>query len=403
MKVRLCLRLLLGAVCYFLPYADCQSAVLISEQLDARGDASPGYCDIVAARIWQPDSRHYQLEVETAAPLPIFNNETDWIWFAWLLDTDRNPATGQPHDNIGSEFNVRGVVSEDPSVNCGMIDLVSSIPALGGEVTKFVSGNKITIILPFDRIAGQNNFRFQVVSESFINGVRATPDVTGIGSAVPATQPFPADNPLRVVADSYGGLREGITAFTPQVWLQGEDGRPVFLQPGDKIELYSYFNYLNILGRTVTAYPGVFHPTPLAMAVNGRLSDNRVAVNLGSIWIDPPVVHLNTVTPGKDHATLSLHAADAYGTTISLAGRNINWENFYQAPAIQVLPLSTPGLAEVQCNASAGGGLSDVKAYLDGVPSHSYAHVRITTQDYNLPPFSAYAGLYNTFFNSHDF
>ncbi|MCK4659793.1 MAG: hypothetical protein KAV82_09765 [Phycisphaerae bacterium] len=78
------LLVLVPLICCPVVVAD-SSHILVSEIFDPAGDASPAYCDIVAARVWQVDALHYQLDIEVAGEIPILPDPEDYIRFMWYL------------------------------------------------------------------------------------------------------------------------------------------------------------------------------------------------------------------------------------------------------------------------------------------------------------------------------
>jgi hypothetical protein len=71
-----------------------------------------GFVDILSARVEQ-DGGLLTFVIETRGDIPTtLSQPDDSIIYLWFVDADNNPSTGQPHGDLGSEFNVRTVISE---------------------------------------------------------------------------------------------------------------------------------------------------------------------------------------------------------------------------------------------------------------------------------------------------
>ncbi|HQP43944.1 MAG TPA: hypothetical protein PLV66_09730, partial [Thermoanaerobaculales bacterium] len=114
----------------------------IGSLTDPSNPGAQAFSDILAARVEQEGGLlRFVIEVRgnipSSLPLP-----DDSITYLWLVDADRNAATGQPHGALGSEFNVRAVVSEVSGG--GWVDVTGSLPG-GGPGSVSVAGSQVTI------------------------------------------------------------------------------------------------------------------------------------------------------------------------------------------------------------------------------------------------------------------
>ena len=173
--------------------------ILISEQTDTFGNVWPGFCDIVASRVWQVDSSHYQLEIEVASDIPQATEPDEWIRFIWYLDCDLDPRTGQSHGNIGSEFNIRSQQSADPDNSYANIDVTGDINAVGGRITKFISGKTVTVLVPFNKIGNASQFYWKCRISTSSEGIKD--QIDDISLASPTGIIFPKSVPERVVVE----------------------------------------------------------------------------------------------------------------------------------------------------------------------------------------------------------
>ena len=81
------------------------------------------------------------------------------ITYIWLVDADNNPDTGQSPGGIGSEFNVRVVVSPTPNAG-GFVDVVGELPG-GGLGSVQVYGNQVAITIDKTQIASPEYFHWR--------------------------------------------------------------------------------------------------------------------------------------------------------------------------------------------------------------------------------------------------
>ncbi len=74
---------------------------------DPKGDnEGEPFTDILSASIKQIDKKHYQLSMNLNANPKNFEPPGK-LTYIFHLDTDKNSETGQPHGEIGSEYNIR--------------------------------------------------------------------------------------------------------------------------------------------------------------------------------------------------------------------------------------------------------------------------------------------------------
>lgn len=81
--------------------------------------------------------------IRSASLLPGYNDSLTYVWY---VDADNDPTTGQSPGWVGSEFNIRAVISKNPALAGGFVDAVGSMTG-GGTGTVNVTGNKIQITI----------------------------------------------------------------------------------------------------------------------------------------------------------------------------------------------------------------------------------------------------------------
>jgi hypothetical protein len=112
--------------------------------------------------------------IPTASQLP---GHDDTVTYIWLVDADNNPATGQNPPGIGSEFNVRAVISQNQIFAGGYVDVVGALtdPGVGGTGTVQVDANRISVTIDRSQIASVRRFHWRSDASSYLGG-----EVSGI-------------------------------------------------------------------------------------------------------------------------------------------------------------------------------------------------------------------------------
>jgi hypothetical protein len=123
--------------------------------------------DIVAASITQ-DGGRLTFAIDTRGPIPTtLPNPDDTFTYLWFVDTDENPATGQPHGGLGSEFNVRAVISGN--WGGGYVDVCGEVPG-GGVGDVVIAGSRITITVWLAEIGAPADFNWRCATLGVIGG-----------------------------------------------------------------------------------------------------------------------------------------------------------------------------------------------------------------------------------------
>lgn len=93
--------------------------------------------------------------IPSAPGLPGYDDSLTYIWF---VDADSDPTTGQ--NPVGGEFNIRAVISQNPTLAGGYVDVVGSM-AGGGTGTVDVNDNKIQITINRSQIGAVRRLYWQ--------------------------------------------------------------------------------------------------------------------------------------------------------------------------------------------------------------------------------------------------
>jgi hypothetical protein len=164
------------------------AAAIIGQLTDPPHPSIDASLDITAAAIEQTGGQ-LTFSITTRGPIPTsLPHPDDTMTYLWFADADENPATGQPHGGVGSDFNVRAVIGE--TYGGGFVDVCGGLPG-GGGGTVNVTGNTISIKIWLSQIASPPAFNWRSASFRVISGVYGpgNPE-TGIAPAV--TLPYVA-------------------------------------------------------------------------------------------------------------------------------------------------------------------------------------------------------------------
>jgi hypothetical protein len=149
-----------------------QSLSTIGDISDPENLEIDDYVDILSAHVEQ-DGGLLTFFINTRGDIPTtLSQSEDSITYLWFINADNNPNTGQPHGGLGSEFNVRVVISE--VYGGGFVDVTGSMPG-GGPGSVLIQDNIVKISLGLAQIASPDDFHwrcstFQIVNNSFIPG-----------------------------------------------------------------------------------------------------------------------------------------------------------------------------------------------------------------------------------------
>ncbi|MBN1845583.1 MAG: hypothetical protein JW810_07860 [Sedimentisphaerales bacterium] len=112
----------------------------------------------------------FVMELRGNVPEPEdFSDPNTGMTYIWLVDADNNPNTGQSPGWVGSEFNVRVVVSNNPSWVGGFVDVVGALPG-GGLGTVAVVDNLVKITIDESQIASPSDFHWRSDAAYWVNG-----------------------------------------------------------------------------------------------------------------------------------------------------------------------------------------------------------------------------------------
>ena len=147
--------------------ASAQTSEIIGSLTDPVDPTIDESLDIVAASVEQTGGQlTFVIQANGAIPTALPGPD-DTCVYLWLLDTDEDPATGQPHGALGSEFNVRAVVGD--TYGGGFVDVTGSEPGGGGGTVTIIDDTiAITIWLP--TIGSASDFDWRCASFGMTGG-----------------------------------------------------------------------------------------------------------------------------------------------------------------------------------------------------------------------------------------
>lgn len=104
----------------------------------------------------------------------------DTLTYIWFVDADNDSTTGQ--SPVGSEFNIRVVISQNPDLAGGYVDIVGSMTG-GGTGTVEVIDNKIQITIDRSQVGAVRRLHWQSNAWAEIGGAYSENGLTVSGLA----------------------------------------------------------------------------------------------------------------------------------------------------------------------------------------------------------------------------
>ncbi len=148
---------------------------IIGQLSDPCNPAIYDYVDILSAWVERDGTNlvfvmEMRGDIPEAAELPDYNDSVTYIW---LVDADNYPSTGQSPGNVGSEFNVRAVIGQNPIFAGGYVDIVGAMQdaGTGGTGIVAVDGNRISMTISRSQIASPRRFHWRSDAWAYIGGV----------------------------------------------------------------------------------------------------------------------------------------------------------------------------------------------------------------------------------------
>jgi len=264
----------LNAECARSPVPQEAASRVVGALTDGQPAEAP--LDIVAAEIVQYGGTLTFL-IQTDGDIPAELAGGDSLVYLWLVDTDSDATTGQPHSGLGSEFNVRAVFG---SGGGGFVDVTGAVEG-GGTATVSTGAREVQVTVGLAQLGNPKSFRWSV--DSF--GTRAGVRVPGNGEsavAIASLLPYRAVASACVVPPllmlSPAGTASG------RVTLEIRDPEGQLLCPKDhRVEFRSTNEGVATVDEsgfvTVRGVPAVFGDTPVIEAsVDGLAASNATVV-----------------------------------------------------------------------------------------------------------------------------
>lgn len=165
---------------------------IIGQLTDPADAGVEEFVDILSARIEQ-DGGLLTFVIETRGPIPTSNPPpNEQITYLWLVDADSNQLTGQPHEHLGTEFNVRAVISE--IYGGGFVDVTGGLPG-GGSGAVQIQGNSVKITIGLAQVANPAVFHWACDAFHAVDNIAVSANHET--QVAPAT-PLPYVPPARV-------------------------------------------------------------------------------------------------------------------------------------------------------------------------------------------------------------
>jgi len=288
------------------------------------------------------------------------------------VDTDRNPRTGQAHDGVGSEYNLRAVIRNHIFHGGGVIDPIER-PG-GGPTPMFVDGDRVIVRVPLAEIGNPKLFKWncEVFASTGDHGYLTDPRVFD-----PSGYTSDDDDPARVVIAPNALLQSGVASVTPVIRIFNSHGMPLSAE-GHKVALFAYRDLVSTMSGTVRAVAGRAGTTKLTVMVDGIVSCNAMHVAVGSIEIVPSVLHLQW--PDETVGKVSARVLDATGAPVELRDGQLS----FSIDNTSVTTFSSDGVVEALLTGA--GKVACLRAEYDGTPAASPCHVRVLANPAPLLP-----------------
>jgi len=334
--------------------------------------AVPGWLNPVRAGVDQVAPGVLQFWMELAEPPitdPDAGHGTTYVWF---VDSDCNPATGQAHGALGSEYNIRAVVQNHVWEGTGHVDGIDGRPSC--EAPMLVDGTKVFVLVTLDKIGNPPRFTWNCGTSAW-NGSQKY--LTEVNTFIPSALTLSDGQPSRVIIEPILMLRQGVSSVAPRVRAFNMKGSPLSLKDR-RVTLFASPYRLKVVGQRVEAEADWAGRAKVTAMVDGVLSSNIAHMYVGTIEVVPAIMHLELST--RPVAKVSLRAADANGKPIPLQGHDVQLTNDFNDVAV----LSPDGT--VRALTSGAGRQTHIRAMFDGSLASNYCAVRVLRYPVPLLP-----------------
>lgn len=261
----------------------------LSSLADPSQPAIEASLDILSAGIAQEGGR-LTFTMQMRGPLPLtLPLPDDAQTCLWYLDTDSDPATGQPHGEVGSEFNVRAVIGQ--TYGGGWADVTGTVPG-GGDGVVTIDGSTISLTLWLNQIGDPDTFTWRCATFRELGGIwEPGNDDTVVETAV--TLPYTPPARAAVVTPILELCPSGPATGQLQVVLRDAGGN--VLANEDHVFAYRSTNpdvaTVDADGLVTALVPPEFHwQTPYVdVWVDGMMADNSAVIRVNAV--DVGVIH----------------------------------------------------------------------------------------------------------------
>jgi hypothetical protein len=346
-------------------------------------DTDAGALDILGAGVRAVGSDSLQFDMRFREPVPVDPGRSTGITYLWLVDTDRNGATGQPHGPVGSEYNVR--VAYNQGIWEGWVDAILPGTGVPGQPAVFVQGNRVSIRLARAQLGQAGRFTWGV--ESFVS--QPGRPIAGDHSETPVETSLPSGLAERGVdlqiAPATLLLQGGRTRIAPRILTFSETGSGT---PAAGTSTRFFVNRPSLAraeGSDVVALPGRFGSASVTALVDGVVT-RAAGLNVGSIEMSPPAIH--PLPNSRTKVTVSLR--DAQGMPVSVNGKSV------------VFSTSDPAVASVspvgEVTALKARRAATISATVDGVGATNNCYASVLDSGFAMPAMRRFDGKHVSFY-----
>lgn len=346
---------------------------------DPSGDAEPAYLDVISAEVIETgDSVQFSMTMAGDVPQPI-----EPTTYLWLIDTDKNQATGQTHKFIGSEYNIR--LANYDGLWQGWIDVINQGSPGGGSGSVFINGSTVSILVKKAQIGSPASFNWEIDTFSDSSGG----DEADAYATMTLSQIINGISKIKLSPNQLI-LRNGQTTGTVNVLAFDDQNNSVSLN-GRKIEFFSTNPSVATVDNSGVVKGTGFGSTEITARVDSIISSDTTQVMLGRCNLIPPILLLSV----KDNSTgqLTVNIENADGTAGLLSGKTIE----FTSTSSEVASVSDNGVITAHRPPQNFGETPYINVKINGIAISNASVIRVTETSLGLSMISL-PGEYVTFY-----
>jgi hypothetical protein len=312
------------------------------------------------------DTVQFNMQVRGDIPSPV--EPGCGITYIWLIDTDQNISTGQPHVFVGSEYNVR--VAYFRGIWEGWIDVINWDDPGGGSAPVFVKDRTVSILIKRSQIGGAVTFNWEIDSFSDQSAGDSANSYT-TATLSDTSPPAGTIDTIRIYPPHLV-LRNGQTIGAVGILVRDRDGAPLSLTGRDILFFSSRPSAATVTdsGEVTGMAYGHSHITA---KVDGIMTANMAVITAGEFNLIPPILLLSV--NDEPTGTLSINLENADGTPVPLGDKTIEFISSFS----QVATVNNDGMVTALRPPQNFGETPYVSVRVNDVYADNAAVTRVTT------------------------